>query len=202
MSVRPRSRRDGSGGQGLIEFSVLVPAFMLLLFGMLEFGFVFSHNLTLEYATREGARTAAALANGNGVAAICSTVDPQIIAAVERVLQSSGSPVVMSRITSIKIYKATSTGIPTSSAQTSTWIYQAGGGPTVDGARLDFAESVSSSWTPCTRNNGANPDSIGISLNYTYNLTTPLAAVTGFFGGGAGASTLAMADRTVMSLNP
>ena len=37
---------------------------MLILFGMLEFGFVFSHNLTLQYATREGARTGALLANG------------------------------------------------------------------------------------------------------------------------------------------
>ena len=64
MSALLRSRRDRSRGQSLVEFSVLVPAFMLLLFGMLEFGFVFTHNLTLEYATREGARTGAALADG------------------------------------------------------------------------------------------------------------------------------------------
>jgi Flp pilus assembly protein TadG len=189
-------------GQGLVEFTVLVPAFMLLLFGMLEFGFVFSHNLTIEYASREGARTGAALANGNGDAAICASADGQIIAAVERVLKSSGSPVVLSGITSIKLYKATSAGAPTSAAETSTWTYQAAGGPTVDGIALDFVESQSSTWTPCTRNNGANPDSIGVSLDYTYQLTTPLAGVVAFFGGTAGAGTLAMSDRTVMSLNP
>ncbi len=51
---RPPSR---SRGQSLVEFAVSVPVFVMLLFGMLEFGFAFSHNLTLEYATREGART-------------------------------------------------------------------------------------------------------------------------------------------------
>ena len=69
-----------------------MPVFVLLLFGMLEFGFAFSHNLTLEYATREGARTGAAL--GPGTANIpCANVDEQIIAAAQRVLTSPGSPV-------------------------------------------------------------------------------------------------------------
>ena len=40
----------------MVEFAVIVPVFLLLLMGMLEFGFVFTHNMTLEYATREGAR--------------------------------------------------------------------------------------------------------------------------------------------------
>ena len=55
-----------SPGQGLVEFADVVPVFVLLLLGMLEFGFAFSHHLTLEYATREGARVGAALANGDG----------------------------------------------------------------------------------------------------------------------------------------
>ena len=202
MSARQRTRGAGSRGQGLIEFTVLVPAFMLLLFGMVEFGFVFSHNLTLEYATREGARTGAALANGNNNATICATVDAQIIAAVERVLKAGGSPVKLSQVSAIRIYKSTSTGTPASAGQTSTWVYQAGGGPSVDGANLDYIESVSSTWTPCTRNNGANPDSIGVSLDYTYTLSTPLATITRFFGGTTGPTTFAMGDRTVMSLNP
>ncbi len=56
----------GARGQGLVEFAMLVPIFMLLLLGMLEFGFAFDQNLTLEYATREGARVGSALANGGG----------------------------------------------------------------------------------------------------------------------------------------
>ena len=53
---RPRSRREG--GQSLVEFTLIVPLFLMILFGMIEFGFVFTHDLTVEYATREGARQA------------------------------------------------------------------------------------------------------------------------------------------------
>ena len=142
MTARSGPRRDRSRGQALVEFSVLVPAFMLILFGMLEFGFVFTHNLTLEYATREGARTGAALADGGGNAAICATIDPQIIAAVERVLTSPGSPIDETHVTTIQIWKATAAGVPTGGAQTSTWNYGTGGAPTVDGFQLHYHETL------------------------------------------------------------
>lgn len=202
MTARPSPRRDRSRGQALVEFSVLVPAFMLILFGMLEFGFVFTHNLTLEYATREGARTGAALADGGGNAAICATIDPQIIAAVERVLTSPGSPIDETQVTTIQIWKATAAGVATNAAQTSTWNYGTGGAPTVDGFQLHYHETSSSTWTPCTRNNGASPDSVGVSLTYNYNMVTPLSSVARFFGGGASTGIIPMADRTIMALNP
>ena len=204
MSALRRSRRDRSRGQSLVEFSVLVPAFMLLLFGMLEFGFVFTHNLTLEYATREGARTGAALADGGGNAAVCATIDAQIIAAVERVLTSPGSPIDETQIQYIKIWKndPANPGVPLSAGTTSTWGYGTSGAPTVDGFQLHYHETSSSSWTPCTRNNGASPDSIGISLSYNYNMVTPLSSIARFFGGGASSGIIPMADRTIMALNP
>lgn len=202
MNRRPSTRRDRSRGQALVEFSVLVPAFMLILFGMLEFGFVFTHNLTLEYATREGARTGAALADGAQNAAVCATIDAQIIAAVERVLTSSGSPIEEPNVTSIKIWKATAAGVPTNAAQTSTWVYGTAGAPIVDGFQLRYHEVTSSSWTPCTRNNAANPDSIGVSLTYDYDMVTPLSSIARFFGGGASTGVIPMNDRTIMALNP
>ena len=64
-----RGRGPAERGQGLVEFAMLVPFFLLLLLGMLEFGFAFDQNLTLEYATREGARVGSALANGGGALA-------------------------------------------------------------------------------------------------------------------------------------
>ena len=92
----PVLRRIGAdakcaGGQGLVEFAMLVPVFLLILLGMLEFGFAFNHNMTLEYATREGARAGAAMANGsqadrttcgNGTTLGAANVDPLIIAEV------------------------------------------------------------------------------------------------------------------------
>ncbi|GIW20745.1 MAG: hypothetical protein KatS3mg065_1041 [Chloroflexota bacterium] len=204
-SRSPRRRREG--GQGLVEFAAVVPFFLFLLLGMLEFGFVFDHHLTISYATREGARAGAALANGGGPLGCgagqspnWTTVDPQIIAAVQRVLASPGSPIALNRIVEIRIYKATATGGEVT-GKVNVWRYDPAGGPMIDGRALDFSPQTVG-WPACERTNAtANPDSLGVSLQYTYQFVTPLAAVGAFFGGGGPAS-LPISDRTVMALNP
>jgi len=203
--------RVGSRGQALIEFAIIVPAFLLILTGMLEFGFVFNHNLNLEYATREGARTGSALANGgvsncpslNTSDGLTLDPDPYIIAAVQRVLTSPGSPVDISQVSQVQIWKndPANPGVALA-GKVNTWANTGSGtGPTVDGVKLTFTQS-SRNWHVCERDNGSvPPDSVGISLKYTYKFVTPLAGVMTFFGPG-GASTLSMSDQTVMSLNP
>ncbi len=47
-----RRARDPQRGQAVYEFAILVPLFLLILLGLLEFGLAFSHDLTIEYATR------------------------------------------------------------------------------------------------------------------------------------------------------
>jgi hypothetical protein len=175
---------------------------------------MFNHNLTLQYATREGARVGAALANGlnssGSQVVVCPTgatpnganndPDCYVVAAVQRILQSNGSPIKMSDIGQIRIYSADAAGNQIGS-QVDVWTYSPGSGPVVDGANLNFARSGSNGWPAASRDNGANPDSVGVSISYTYRYTTPLASVLGFFGGPA-ASTQQMTDRTVMALNP
>ncbi|MFT7600409.1 MAG: hypothetical protein ACI8TP_003351 [Acidimicrobiales bacterium] len=58
--MRFRRRRDGQKERGasLIEAAFVTPVFMLLIFGVFEFGFLFRNYLTLANATTEGARTA------------------------------------------------------------------------------------------------------------------------------------------------
>jgi TadE-like protein len=206
-----RSRRQRSRGQALVEYAILVPAFMLLLMGMLEFGFVFNHNLNLEYATREGARTGSALANGG--LSNCPTVstsdgltldtEPYIVAAVQRVLTSPGSPIDITQVSQVQIWKndPANPGQPIA-GEVNTWANTgAGSGPTVDGVKLTFTQS-SRNWHVCERTNATvPPDSIGVSVKYTYHLVTPLAAVLTFFGPG-GVATFPMGDQTVMALNP
>jgi hypothetical protein len=206
-------RDDHPRGQGLVEFALVVPVFMLLLLGMLEFGFVFDQNLTLEYATREGARTGSALANGGGPLGCgsgqspnASTVDPQIMAAVRRVLLSPGSRVQLvadlTLGTEVRIWKADPTGLPVSGS-VNIWRYTGPGtGPVVDTQRIGFTE-ISNTWAACSRSNGgtSGPDSIGVSLTYTYNFQTPLAGIIRFLGGSS-AGKLTMTDKTVMALNP
>ncbi len=214
---RPRSRRSGradgtrrrSRGQSLVEFSLLLPVFLLILCGTMEYGFIFTHDLTLEYATREGARAGSALDNGGGTLGCGAsqspnwqTVDPLIIAAVERVLESPGSQVVISRVSQIVIYKANPVTGANDQGLQNVWTYAPGGGPVPQGATqpLNFV-NASTGWRACARNN-ASPsiDSIGVSVTYTYRFQTPLAAILGFFAGGAPTATLT--DRTVMVLNP
>ena len=53
-------RGDGSErGAALVEFALLAPLLLLLLLGMVEFGWLFAQNLDVRHGAREGARLAA-----------------------------------------------------------------------------------------------------------------------------------------------
>jgi len=199
--VSPLRRRGramglaGRRGQSLVEYAATVPVFLLILLGLLEFGFAFSHHLTMEYASREGARVGSALANGTD-AFPCANVDDQVIAAVQRVLVAAGSQIDLDQINEIRIYQANNADGNEGSAAN---IWRRGNGPTIPGESqpLKFARA-SGNWSACSRLNGANPDSIGVSVSYTYRFVTPLASLMRLVGAGQ----LAMNDRTVMALNP
>jgi hypothetical protein len=191
---------------------MLVPAFLLVLLGMLEFGFAFNHNLTLEAATREGARAGAAMADGSqkdttcgGTTLTAANVDPLIIATVQRVLESPGSMINLGQITSVRIYQVSNTGT-VSGTLINVWKYRPGNStnPAVPclspTQRLDFYE-FTHAWDTSTRDNGVTPDSIGVSITYTYQFRSALGSILRFFGG-TGAASLQMTDTTVMALEP
>ncbi len=46
-------------GASALEFAFVLPVLLLLLFGMIEFGFIFQAELAVTHAAREGARMAA-----------------------------------------------------------------------------------------------------------------------------------------------
>jgi hypothetical protein len=202
-TLRDRHQR----GQSIVEFALIVPVLTLILFGTLEFGLAFNHNLTIEYATREGARTGSAL--GNGGSANCSggtdlyLIDAQTVAAVQRILKSPGSPVNLADVSEIRIYRADSSGNEMGT-QANVWHYTPGAGPDIDVSagveKLDFS-NVSTGWSVCSRNDGPNPDSIGVSIAYTYRFSTPLGAIMQMIGG-SNLTTLAITDDTVMAINP
>ncbi len=199
----PLGRRTDQRGQGLVEFSMLVPVFMLILLGLLEFGFIFDQQMTLAYGTREGARSGAAFGAGNTSSMVCADVDKNIVAAVQRVLKGPGSRLTLAGSTQIQLYKATSSGA-ISGGNVNTWTYTPGSGPTVDGQPLDFSPA-STIWSACGRKTDGTvanpPDSIGVSINYTYQFVTPLSMIMAFFGPNGPAS-LPISDRTIMALNP
>jgi Flp pilus assembly protein TadG len=54
-----RRGKGTQGGASLIEFAILAPLLILLLFGIIEFAWVFAQNLNIRHGAREGARLAA-----------------------------------------------------------------------------------------------------------------------------------------------
>ncbi len=200
-----RRRRDGERGQSIVELSLIMPLFMLLLLGILEFGMAFDHLMSISYGTREGARIGAALVNGGGTLGCAAgqspnaaTVDAQIVAGVERVLTSPGSQVALSRVSQIRIYQTTSTGAETGSVNI--WTYTPGTGPVIDGDPLDFSASASG-WTACSRTNVLPAPSIGVTVRYRYAFSTPLGGILQLFGG-SNQTGLDVTDRAVMAMNP
>ena len=134
----------------------------MLLVGMLEFGFVFEHDIALSYSTREGARVGAALASG-GTSVPCAIVDesPPTSAGVDP-LDHRRSPAGhdLARVArgalhveELTIFKADSQGSPAQRV-VNRWVYRPGAGPVVDGRHLDFV-NTSTNWSACVRDNGS-----------------------------------------------
>jgi Flp pilus assembly protein TadG len=72
-------RRDQDRGANLVEFAFVAPFLILLVMGIVEFGWVFATNLDVKHGAREGARITAVNepAGGNTALAaeICSRMD-------------------------------------------------------------------------------------------------------------------------------
>jgi Flp pilus assembly protein TadG len=53
-----------SSGQALVELAITLPVLMLILCGIIDFGWLFTNQLALSYCSREGARYAVVHAEG------------------------------------------------------------------------------------------------------------------------------------------
>ena len=194
-------------GQSLVEFALILPVIMFLLLGMVEFGFAISHDTSIVTATRQGARVGSELVDGtnhkgtSGVSAASQSVDPQIIGAVEGVLISDGSPVNISQVQMIEIFRADpDTGTMTSFDNV--WVPAPGHtGPQLPGSSpaqyLDFKQQ-SANWDASTRSGATTAKSIGIRITYTYKFITPLGSIIAAFDPGQ----ITMTDQTIMSMEP
>src|SRR5256885_13049068 len=90
------SRNTGAldSGQALIEFAIVLPVFLLLLFGLVEFGFVLNASSTVNYASR----VAALLAAEGGAT---TGTDCMVLRAIDRALTSPTTP---DRVSRVEIY--------------------------------------------------------------------------------------------------
>ena len=99
---RAATRNNGSAdaGQGLVEFALVIPIFMTLLMGVIEFGFLYNSLLTVQYAARQGVSAAAQAGGVDGA-------DCSILNAVEHAL---APPVDRDRVEFVDIFQSDSRG--------------------------------------------------------------------------------------------
>lgn len=67
-----KGRRDGEKGQNLVEFAMVVPIFLILVFSIVDFGMGFHAWITVTNAAREGARVGA-------VGADAATIEARVV---------------------------------------------------------------------------------------------------------------------------
>ncbi len=178
-----RGRDTVSRGQAMVEFVLILPLFLIILMGMLEFGIAFDHRTAMAYAVREGARVGASLGNGGSQS---SGVDPAIVAAVQRGLTD---PILIENITSIEIYQASSSGQPIT-------------------GKIDQYDRYgilvgTAGWPATSRTPGSANDSIGVRVVYDFHPATPLGSLLGLFiNGNPPYTSIRMTDSSVMRLEP
>ncbi|MGO8949163.1 MAG: TadE/TadG family type IV pilus assembly protein [Ktedonobacterales bacterium] len=177
--VGPRSKR-GERGQALLEFASFLVIILILVAGVVDVGGLLTGHVSIEYATRQAARTGAVL--GNQPDADCA-----IVSAVNAALSSAANVTV----TQIMIYNAGPDGQPTAGSES---IYA--GDPTctfVLGVPTLSETANPDGYPPSSRNDTPYfEDSLGVQVSYTYAFQFP------FVGNGVFQSS----DYTVMPINP
>ena len=178
-----RRGRHRSRGQTLVEFVLVFPLFLILLFAVIEFAFILNALLSAGFASHEAALAAAEA--GSQTSADCS-----ILRAVSR---SYDAPTDKNAITEIRIYKANTSGTPQGPAQ----VYDRTGTTTCDNpdgkTTTTFPWKATTTTYPaairCNILLGCGPgsttvDTIGVQITYNYKWHTPMAGALPNSGSG------------------
>ena len=202
-AVRSGPRQGARRGQTLVEFALVFPLFITMLFGLIEFGFVFNAVLSVNYGARDGALAAAEA--GDAAGADCVILDW-----VDRAV---GAPANPARIQSIEIYQAKPDG--TLWPGTSKTVYQPGPArscqlPDGTTGSVPYGNPSPNGYPPASRCNilgGCNTpgvtnhptvDNVVVRITYTHQWITPLQT----FVGGGGPGGLTFERSSVMRMEP
>jgi len=91
---------ETQSGQALVEFALVLPVFLLLIFGVVEFGFLYNAAVTVNFVSRVAALLAAEGGRTEGT-------DCMVLRAIERDMIS---PTISSRISTVEIYWSDANG--------------------------------------------------------------------------------------------
>jgi Flp pilus assembly protein TadG len=193
---RPRPRpREGarSRGQALVEFSLVLPLFLVILLAIIEFAFAFNALLAVNFASRNAALTAAEGGDAAGTdCLVLRTVEGDVAAPADR-----------SRIGRVEIFRSDRNGAvigePTVYARDggSTTCEFAGGTTVTVPYRLvaDGYPEADRCNTLAGCEDGRTLDLVGVRITYTHAWVTPLRS---FVGGDPGGLTFDRSNATRM----
>jgi Flp pilus assembly protein TadG len=164
-------------GQALVEFALVIPLVLVLITGMVEFGFAFNALLATNFASRDAALVAAEAGNASGA-------DCVILQTIEEDINTRAD---MAHVTRVDIYWADQTGTTVKASN----VYTRGGSTTcmLNGANITVPYTASSigyadvgrcsTVTGCGGTHTPSVDTIGVKITYDYQMKTPLRALTG-----------------------
>ena len=183
-----RRRSDRGRGQTLVEFALVLPLFMILLMGVIEFAFIFNATLAINFASWN-ASLVAAEAGSNLVAdcAILAKIEQDVGAPLDKTMTATTG------IQSVTIYKADRAGNPTAAQNVYT---RTGSTPCTGFTPSSVPYSIGTSTYPmgqaptggrCDVLSGCSAtipmDSIGVKIVYRYYFHTPLRNLVSFLPG-------------------
>jgi hypothetical protein len=167
MSTHPRQQH----GQSLVEIALVLPIFLLVLFGIFDVGRAVFVNSTLSQAAREGARLAAVQAGWVGrdtdddPACNASTpgarVCPPDLAALKSNVVDAVNRMTVSVGPLAGVFLSCNEGIPGDEAPAGAWTEVSGGNGCNDGAGVSL---------------GASGELVSVRVEHTYQPITPIVS--------------------------
>jgi hypothetical protein len=175
-------RRRRQRGQALVEFAIFVVILVNLLAGVVDIGGLLSDHVSVVYAARQGARTAAVLGN-------LGKADCAAVGAIQAAIANLPN-VTLNRII---IYKAGADGLPIDATTQESYP----GNTQCNAVAGTLTQTPApDGYHPDKRNNQPLiEDSVGVELDYTYAFPLPFLPI-------GAASTMDLSDHAVMPINP
>ncbi len=153
-------------GAVMVEMAIVLPIFILLFFGMLEFGLAFKDRLAMTHAANQATRDATVRGNQD-------IADLEILQAFEAGLVGAAS---IDLVVHVDIFKAGTDGSPmvwdryVPDGSTCGW------NPCPDPLLPPVVYGNPADYPPCARDTSLDPtdgvDTIGIQVEYTHNWVT------------------------------
>ena len=165
IRLRKRSEGTGQDGQSLVEFALVMPIFVLLIMGLIEYGFLYNNILTVQYASRQGVSIAAEAGALDGA-------DCSVLKAVEAALQT---PINRTAVEAVEVFESDTNGAAIPGRVNR---YMRSGTLDCPGGTQPYTLVGTEGYPQTLRGDSLSGglDLIGVHIDYTYYGITPIGA--------------------------